>query len=89
MLFIASKIGLKSLGRHIKAVTNNGCYLPHLEHVVLLSEQAKSRPDGPKICGYSAFSYFGQGVSDATLNKAQDQVKNADILNLQFTSGKN
>ena len=89
LLFIPSNIGHKSLEKHIEAVCAVPNVLPDLKRVVLLSAKPASLVPVREILAYSVFVGNGHSifVNNATLRRAERQVKSSDVLNLQFTSG--
>lgn len=84
LLFIAQKIGTRSLAPHIDALTKNTTNMPS----VLLSSGVASEASHTNMTSYSTFVAGRHSISRATLNQAESQVRCEDIVNLQFTSGK-
>lgn len=87
---MASNIGLKSLSNHIQAVCQNPKELPLLRRVVQLNSTTLSFMTDVEVVPYSTFVINGHSVfmNDAKLQLAERKVRNTDVLNLQFTSGK-
>ncbi|KIW58076.1 hypothetical protein PV05_02626 [Exophiala xenobiotica] len=83
LLFIAQKIGTRSLAPHIDALTKNTTNMP----IVLLSSGVASEASHTNMTSYSTFVAGRHSISRATLNQAESQVRCEDIVNLQFTSG--
>lgn len=93
LLFLADHIGPKSLANHLQRVEkeiSNGS-LPHLKHVVKLSDSAKDEEleqcASSKVWAYSRFVAAASGRDKTALHEAQGRVRASDTLNLQFTSG--
>ncbi|EXJ77044.1 hypothetical protein A1O3_10202 [Capronia epimyces CBS 606.96] len=91
LLFIAPSIGKKSLSPHIQAVCGKSEAVSELQRVVLLSTTKPTAFSSPvrETLLYNVFADNGHSIfmNNATLRRAERQVKNTDVLNLQFTSG--
>lgn len=90
LLFLASNIGPKSLSSHIRTVCTDSSTLPELERVVLLSPGPLNFKPVKEVINYTVFVSNGHSVfmNTATLRRAERKVRNRDVLNLQFTSGR-
>ncbi|OCT45932.1 putative acyl-CoA synthetase YngI [Cladophialophora carrionii] len=84
LLFIAPKIKLKDLSSHIESVATQMDSLL----CVLVAGGGSTSSDTSKICDYSSFLNQAQSTTTAALRHAESRVRNSDVLNLQFTSGR-
>jgi hypothetical protein len=92
VVFIASEIGSRSLSAHIGILRGDQTpnpALPELRLVVNLEDMGTDI-SGVEMQSYSQFSSVSQSVliEESTLRRAEISVKPEDVLNLQFTSGK-
>lgn len=90
-MFIALRIGSRSLSSHIQELRGGQSLnpeLPELIHVVSLGE-GEIGSAGVRMQSYSDFAPSGSSVSenDPRLKAAEDFVGPDDVANLQFTSG--
>ncbi len=89
MVCIAPNIGNRSLSSHLVELTINiaAGKLQSLVLAVVLAPRSNENLAKPFLF-YEDLPYLGRHVQSAKLQAAEEAVKDDDVINVQFTSGK-